>query len=394
MRFLNILALSLISLNVTANEWSGNISIESRHFFKSGDSATQLSQYSSAALQAEWFHDWNNGKSSVTFTPFTRFDKEDEQRTHSDIRELNWMNVFDNAELSVGIKTVFWGVSESQHLVDVINQTDLVEGMDGEDKLGQPMLHYSMIKDWGITELFVLPYFRERTFSGLDGRLRTALIIDTNNPVYESSDKEKHIDYAVRWSNNIYDWDVGLSYFDGTNRDPSFKEGIDNNGNTVLRPVYNQMQQLGTDIQVTKEAWLWKLEAILRKQTSDTYLATTAGFEYSFYGVFESSSDLGIVFEYLYDDRNKQATTPFQNDFMLGLRWAKNDEQDTTVLIGVIADRESQERLYSIEGSRRMGESMKLTIEARMFDGLTNSNSLLYSFRNDSFIQMELAYYF
>ena len=38
--------------------------------------------------------------------------------------------------LSIGLGKVFWGVTEFNHLVDVINQTDLVEGIDGEAKLG------------------------------------------------------------------------------------------------------------------------------------------------------------------------------------------------------------------------------------------------------------------
>lgn len=374
-----------------ANEWSGDVAFQSRHFSQDALYPSQFKEYGSVALKAEWFHEWDGGKQNLIFVPFTRWDQHDEERTHSDIRELSWLKVFDASELRVGVRKVFWGVSESQHLVDVINQTDLVESSDGEQKLGQPMINYALIQDWGTVDLFILPYFRERTFASIDGRLRSSWHVDTDSPIYESTDKENHIDYAIRWSHSIGDWDIGLSHFDGTSRDPAFIPDIPNQ---VMIPVYYLMQQTGIDLQATKEAWLWKLEAINRSINNESYNAATAGFEYTFNGVLESASDLGIVMEYLYDDRKMLATTPFEDDLMLGLRWTKNDENDTSVLVGVIADREDSSRLYSIEASRRIAESWKLNLEARVFAGLTPSNTFLYPLRQDDFIQVELSYYF
>jgi len=379
---------------VLANEWSGNISLEMRQFSEQGISPSQKKQYGSVSIQPEWFHDWDNGRQRLTFVPFYRLDQYDDERTHADIRELSWLNVFDESELRIGLRKVFWGVSESQHLVDVINQSDLVEGLDGEEKLGQPMINYALINDWGTVDLFVLPYFRERTFPGINGRLRSALPVDTTNPVYESGDKEKNIDYAARWSHILGDWDIGLSYFDGTSRDPFFTTAVDSNGNTTLRPVYNLLQQTGLDLQATLDSWLWKVEVVNRRIKSDNNNAATLGFEYSFYGVFESSSDIGLVMEYLYDDRDKKATTPFEDDVMVGLRLTMNDEDDTSMLLGVIADRDDSSRLYSVEASRRIGENYKLTLETRIFEGFTDSTNLLYSMRKDDFIQLELGYYF
>lgn len=378
-------------INISANEWSGDISLQSRHFSQEALSSSQFKEYGSVAIKAEWFHGWDDGKQSLTFVPFTRWDQHDKERTHSDIRELSWLKVFDASELRVGLRKVFWGVSESQHLVDVINQTDLVESLDGEQKLGQPMINYALIQDWGTVDLFILPYFRERTFAGVNGRLRSALPVDTTTPIYESTDKQNHVDYAARWMKSLGDWDIGLSHFNGTSREPVFIPG---SGNTVLIPVYYQMQQTGLDLQATKGAWLWKVEAIARHINNTSYMASTTGFEYTFNGVFESASDIGLVAEYLYDDRKSNATTPFEDDLMLGVRWTNNDVNDTSVLVGVIADRKDSSRLYSIEASRRIGETMKLNIEARVFEGLSPTNIFLYPLRDDDFVQIELAYYF
>lgn len=393
-RYLTII-LFFSSLSAYANEWSGNLALENRQFDNSGVFPAEFKQYGSASIQAEWFHEWEGGKQSINFVPFIRWDQRDDERTHSDIRELSWLKVFDESELRVGLRKVFWGVTESQHLTDVINQTDLVENTDGEEKLGQPMINYAFINDWGTVDLFVLPYFRERTFAGIKGRLRTALYVDTKNPIYESSKEEKHIDYAIRWAHSLGDWDVGLSYFDGTSRAPSFVTILDGSGNSIaLRPDYKQLQQFGLDLQATMEAWLWKFEVVNRDMSNDSYNAATFGFEYTFNGVFESASDIGFIMEYLYDDRNQVASSPFEDDLMLGMRWASNDENDTSILFGVIADRDESTRLYSIEASRRLGENWKLNLEARVFSGINDSNNLFYSVREDDFIQLELAYYF
>jgi hypothetical protein len=388
------MALLVFTTTAQASEWSGNVAVEAQQFSKDGLSSSQFNQYGSVSIQPEWFNEWDEGNQRITFVPFARWDQHDEKRTHADIRELSWSKVYPTSELRVGIRKVFWGVTESQHLVDVINQTDLVEGMDGEDKLGQPMINYAFIQDWGTVDFFILPYFRERTFPGVNGRLRTSLPVDSSQPIYESKDKEKHIDTAIRYVHSIGAWDIGLSHFSGTSRDPSFVSAVDGSGKPVLRPVYNLMQQTGIDLQVTKGAWLWKLEAIHRQMKDANYIAATGGFEYTRYGVLGSSSDLGLLVEYLYDDRNKAATTPFENDTLLALRWTRNDMNDTNLLMGVISDNKDSSRLYSIEANRRIGNNMKLTLEARFFSGITGVNNLLYSFRKDDFLQIELAYYF
>jgi hypothetical protein len=62
--------------------------------------------------------------------------------------------------------------------------------------------------------------------------------------------------------------------------------------------------------------------------------------------------------------------------------------------MGVVADLDDSSRLYSIEASRRIGESWKLNLEARLFNGIKTNDALLSSLRKDDFVQFELAYYF
>jgi hypothetical protein len=95
-------------------------------------------------------------------TPFYRLDGMDEKRTHFDLREAYWRYSAGSWELLAGLNKVFWGVTESQHLVDIINQTDILEDVDQEDKLGQPMLMVGHQQDWGELQAYLMPFFRER----------------------------------------------------------------------------------------------------------------------------------------------------------------------------------------------------------------------------------------
>lgn len=390
MRQIVIPVLLCFSLSAMANEWSGYVAAEYRYFPDEALSSEQHDNYVSFSAQPEWFHEWDGGKQSFAFVPFIRHDQYDDERSHADIRELTWLKVADDWELRLGIRKIFWGVTESQHLVDIINQSDLVENIDGEDKLGQPMINLALVRDWGTLDLFVLPYFRERTFPGLEGRLRTMPVVDTDNAQYESDKKEKHVDYALRWKHYIGDWDIGLSHFYGTSRDPLL---VFNPASLKLDPYYEIIRQTGVDLQATLGKWLWKLEVIRRSSDSESYTAATGGFEYTFYGVMGSAADIGLVMEYLYDERGAQAATPFQDDLMLGLRLTLNDEASTEALIGMIGDRDSEARMISIEANRRFGDNWKLSLEARKFSNVPVTDPL-YSFRNDDVIQLEMAYYF
>ncbi|MEZ5504417.1 MAG: AMIN domain-containing protein [Halioglobus sp.] len=120
-----------------AGEWTGYISVDSRLFFSSPAYPKQDDQNISAALWPALCR-LAGGSQRFAFVPYYRYDANDAKRTHADIRELYWQIDYRQISFKAGIDVVFWGVAESQHLVDIINQTDLVENLDGEDKSASP----------------------------------------------------------------------------------------------------------------------------------------------------------------------------------------------------------------------------------------------------------------
>jgi len=368
------------------------VALEGRGFLNSPAFSGQKAHAGALSAQPEFYQAWESG-GSLLIVPFLRLDSADAERSHFDLREFFYLHVFGNFELSIGVRKIFWGTTESQHLVDIINQTDLVESLDGEEKLGQPMILLSLSKDWGVLDVFLLPYFRERTFPGRRGRLRSNPEIETEAARFESEAKTHHLDWALRYAKTFGNLDLGLSYFNGTGRAPTFLPLQGRDGKLQLIPFYEQIHQTGLDLSWVQEAWLWKLEAIRRTGQGDSFSATTAGFEYTISGIMDSQSDLGLISEWLYDNRGNQATTPFQNDLMAGARLALNDIASTEFLLGLITDLESGARLVSLESSRRLGESWKMEIEAFLF-AQAEEGDRLKSFESDDFFQLSLAYYF
>ncbi len=394
-----VATLFLISLStpvirqVQAGEWSGYIAAEARIFLHAPGLPEQENHSTSVSFKPEYYHEWVNGARSFTFTPYLRLDSADRERSHFDIRELFYLMVYENYEVGIGVRKVFWGVTESQHLVDIVNQTDLVDAFDEEEKLGQPMINVSVPGEWGILDLFILPYFRERTFQGKEGRLRLPLVVDTDQAVYESSAGEYHTDLALRWSHYIGDWELAVSHFRGTGREPTLLAGTNPEGEPVLVPFYEQINQTGVEAQKIWGEWLWKLEAIVRSGQGDTYGAWTGGFEYTFIGIGGTMMDLGVLGEWSHDTRGDEATTPFENDLMFGLRLTANDIASTEALAGIVQDMDTTARSIYIESSRRFGDHLKVIVEARTFLDLPRDDRF-YAISNDDFIQLDLAYYF
>jgi len=396
----------------SAGRWNSEFSGEYRGYQKDGLDG-QGKHHLAFSVQTEYYRSMNDGNDIFAFVPFIRWDDNDSDRSHFDIRELTWVHVGDGWELRSGIRKVFWGVTESQHLVDIVNQTDIVENPDGEEKLGQPMINLSLTRDWGVLDFYVLPGFREREFQGRDGRPRVPFLVNEDMAVFASGARTARTDVAVRWSHYIGELEMGLSHFSGTSREPRFQfqpvfdaTGAFVDGNLI--PVYDVIDQTGLDAQYLMGDWAWKLEAISRSGHGERYTAATFGFEKSFVGVFGSRADLGIVTEYLFDDRHDGATVVGDDDVALGFRLTANNVADSSALLVWVWDRDSDEILTTLEASTRIGSHWKLVVEATIFSHgdrpvpsapgylfvLMDPSNELGLFQDEDFLKIELTRYF
>ena len=389
-----------------SGEWDvgGEIAGEIRYFPNNPLYPGQFEHFQpSISFEPDIRWESDDRKHQFVLIPYARIDAQDDERTHVDLREGYYRYNADGGwALTVGAAKVFWGRTESRHLVDIINQTDAVEDVDEEDKLGQPMVNLTLINDWGAIDLFVMSGFRTRTFAGVEGRPRFALPVDTDGEIINRDWGRGAVDVAARYSHYIGNWDFGLSIFHGTSREPRFT--IDA-ANQRIRPVYDTITQGGIDLQYTKDAWLWKLEAIVREGHGDTFAAVVGGVEYTLYQVFGSNADLGLLVEYQYDGRDDNfvmesfgptlaaPVTFADNDVFAGARLGLNDPQDTSFLAGATVDTNDTFMGVFVETQRRFGQNWTAELEARFFLNADPGNAA-FPIRDDDFITLRIARYF
>ena len=211
MRTALLLGLLVWSASTAALDVDAEIEYEARSYYELEGGVAD----SSVAGKLELFHRWDRRKQRLIAELFHREDRQDPSRTHSDVREAYYHHIGREAELRLGLRRVYWGVTESRHLVDIINQSDFVEDLDNEAKLGQPMFNPAFITDWGTLDLFLLPYARARTFPGKNGYPRLPFEVAVGEAQYESARGQKRLDFAARWAMVLGGADIGLSFFSG-----------------------------------------------------------------------------------------------------------------------------------------------------------------------------------
>ena len=399
-------------------EISGKIALEGRWFPDEAAHPGQRGATIGHTAQAT-LHVAHEDGASFTLTPFWRHDSADAERSHADLREA-YLLLFGELgdgewEARLGVDRVFWGVTEFHHLVNIVNQADLVEHPNEEITLGQLMAHLTWTADWGTLEVFVLPLHRARTYPGRGGRLRGALPVDGRRVTYESGAGEWHVDLAARYSRSLGPLDLGLSVFDGTSREPSFRPSFrlvaDGAGGVLpvphrLVPHYAQIRQLGLDAQLTVESWLLKLEAIHRQGAPSLpdpprdplggerdYWAMVAGFEYTFGGIFDSEADFSLLAEWSYDERERRSTDQFQNEIFLGARLGLNDVEGTEFVASLIADADYETYTLGFEAKHNISDAWGAKIEGVVLLAV-DPDDPIHDTRRDGYLGASLTYSF
>ena len=389
-------------------EYSWRLSSEAWYYPDSAAYPDQRSYAGGLALETTVYMEDDAGR-SITFTPFIRQDAGDSARSQVEIREaylLSYGDIGDDEwEWRLGVDQVHWGVVESRSLVDIVNQTDIATHPNEKTKLGQLMAHYTLSGEWGALEFFGMTRHRGRTYPGSHGRQRTELVVDRDLATYESGAKEWHIDLAGRYSGRFGPVDLGLSLFDGTNREPVLSPALSSTHQIVLAPHYEQIRQYGLDAQLTTGSLLLKLEAIHRTGAKNNrfdqhfnfeeedFSAYVAGGEYTFSSVWDSNADLVLFAEWLHDDRGQRATNAFENDLFLAARLGLNDVQSTEFVVSLLASLENSSYILGAEFKRRLSDNWFLHCEVSTYHEIDPADAV-YTARRDSFARVNLDYNF
>lgn len=339
---------------------------------------------------------WNDEAHSFVMKPDLRYDQHDKTRTEWDLDDFYWSYFTEPISIKVGRSIEYWGVTESQQLVNIINQINLAENLYGDSRLGQGMLKLTVLHGRGEWSFYILPEFRPRLFPDVEGRPSSAIPIvsDSNKITYEAKEKDRHIDFATRLTSFIADHEFAFSIFKGTSREPELIPVVGPNMNPAFVPYYTQLTQFGLEWQSTLDSLLLKMELVQRYKSDEQYLAGTLGEEYTFFDVIETGLDVGVFLEYLFDrhDHNREYINA-QNDIFYGLRIAGNDESDSTAIGGVSFDLDDSTSFCRLQFSTRLFGSTRLSADATLILKVAKEN-VIYQNRKDGFLNLKLETFF
>lgn len=368
----------------------GFIGYEYRYFPKKDRKRFANQTNQSLAISFDLFLDFVNYDVSLLIAPVARLDQRDASRSILDLSEFYLSLTKPKWELKLGSKQLFWGVLESNHLVDIVNQTNSAENFDLEEKFGQPMLNLTFINDWGSIDLFLLTLNRKRRFVSQEGRPHTNFENLLKSATFDS--KNGDLDFIVRYENSGDFFDIGAYYFDGLARNPELITEI-NNQETRSTALYPKIKQLAIDLQITISSTLFKLESIYRESSREDYSAMGLGFEHTLYSILNSRIDLGLLVEYHWNSRKKNRASQFSNDLFLGFRALTNEVSDGQLLFGILNNLDDGGIVPFFEASRRLPKDWKLYIEGRLFSHIDSDNALS-GLTDDSYLQLGLTKYF
>ncbi len=375
-----LLVVALAHPSAAVPQWNGDLTLQGRAFGSARDSLARTEPTLTLSLDG-WF---DSRYLDVSLGAQIRLDPSNRDRSRFDL-DGTYVRAPGSVDLLVGFQSVRWGVLESARIVDIINQTDPEARWPHQVFLSQPMVVASLSLPVGEIDAYLLPWARPRPFAGRSARTWSGQDVSGSACRYTSSSFEKrHLAWAARWTLPISVWDLGISYFDGTDRDPYFEPRFTSDGVHSYVPIYSRVRRVGLEMQFTAASWLGKLELASAHREIGSYTLLGGGIEYA------PTNYLSLVAEFLYDSRAAQSTTSLERDVFVGTRLSF---QDGYVAGGFYVDMSSRNVIGSLAVMRRFGDDLAMGLELRGFRGSRDSEPQLALLEESSLALSLVKYY-
>lgn len=384
------------------------------------------------------------GQGELVFE-FSAFNDDDNDRSSFSIQKAYYTRSFDNWDLLIGYNVENWGVSNGRTIVNVLNARDRADQVGGSDLIGTPMINANVFTGIGTFSAYVLGGDVNDNFGGMASRHRGPLYTFGDLQTYETDDE---LDFALRYSNYFSlgagSLDIGLSYYQGTNREAvslpgcvgtaglvttaicnqinaGIRANYESGGSTLasvpemtsylttnfgigvaldaidviaFTPYYQDIRQWGLTAVYAQGDTQLRFEGFLRDTEYEDFMAAIIGGEHMFHDFAGTDGSLILALEYHYDDRSdRQPFTVFDNDMFVGLNYSLNDTNDTRFEMGAFYDLDSAAQLYSLTVSRRIGDRMRAQFSAGHVEAATGSDPLAVV-NGDTFFEFSLSTFF
>ncbi|QEW22487.1 hypothetical protein LA6_004712 [Marinibacterium anthonyi] len=319
-------------------------------------------------------------------------------------------------DVLVGSNIEYWGVSESTHVVDSINQRYVIDQTVDYISLGQPMVNLNLGVGFNSTlSLYGLLYFRDRAQPNAATRFRSPFLMSNADAVYEEGNG-RNLDFAARFRTSFSalggGMDLAVSFFDGTNRAPSTLPNVcvlpggafdrancadlvyaDLEGVKAI-PYYAKLRRYGLESVYSRGDLQLTFEAAVSQSLDETYYSTITGAQYSFGGIGPTGDTIVAVMEYLHDNRSIiQPLTIYDDDVFFGFAYSGNDVNGTAVRGGMYYDVNTDAKIYTASWSRRIGDALRLEVAGFSVNSGGTGDPIAFA-QDDDFLQVSLAYFF
>ena len=316
--------------------------------------------------------------------------------------EVDWQESYINLpvdleatslSLTIGSDIAFWGKTEIYNPSDIINTQDFRAGLRQAKKRGMPMVRLSGAAGSGELSLLLMPIFQPNLYPYRSSRENLPLEVADSQNLYGQGTCKNCLSVATRWEGYVGNTDIGLSYFDGTGREPTLAVGAD----MRMTPTYHGIRQAGVDIQHILGETLVKADVIHRAGQPDhhgrirDYTALSGGIEHTLYGIFDSNADAGLLAEAALDSRGVNAHNSFQRDLFGGVRLVMNDIDDSTILAMVGYDMDYHSRSLTLSGERRLADGLVASASLYVPRGMAKDRHSSAFTKSES-IALQLSY--
>ena len=407
-----LLGLLLSALSLMAEfEVSGHLDLNSQLYLTAPESKHSNNFTTQQTLELKYSHE----DLSVYARVYAQEDyydlatDEENKRTFARIDELFLKYEFTDDALYVGKSIKFWGALELRNIVDGFNPDDFRSDMFDPDKLGVWNLTYSHYTDSGEFSLIIKLHEQEQKMPGFpyvyyflpenvayretlqtsDGEFRPSLYLMYSG----STNTEYALDYAFIYENG-YD---SQRYFT-TNATVSSPIPTKFELNAVLVNKFMTYNTLVID------STLIKLEALYADVEENRYVGDYShiafGVEHSL-DDFENGATLGLIAEYYsYQtyDRDKYSDLELfetmQNDIFLGARYTFNNDSDTAIVGGVVADFEYNEETYYAQFESRVFDDYKVAFDYYYINPSTTTNTAYALLGEHQRVALNIAWHF
>lgn len=308
--------------------------------------------------------------------------------------------------LFAGWKIFNWSATEAFHPADIINSRNYDSNLENLEKVGELSLGIEGQMGMGELGLYFFPQYERPRYPGKENRL--GLGVDFDRPVWIDGEKNNNevwgIQYGAYSSWNLGDADLSffaISHMDrtyplvGTDQYARVSTLIVPSGIIPLenasRPYYFKTFDSGFTYQHVFGSFILKMESVYKNFLEEKNIYTTSGLrspddhgENALGLEYDYTSDGGSDWQFFLEAQSFYSSSKaqraemsvFQNDIMLGMRFAANDVMGSEFFISLIADWErSHEYLGNMVFMRRLSDSWKFKTGLRYFDAPKKENN-------------------